>query len=77
MSRENKHLKPLLAPNVVTAFVAGVLLASLNKNLLLGFLVGGVAATFFEQSTPGYLPNVGEVCQDLRRRWKESRGRQD
>ena len=73
MSEDRRQLKSVLSPNVVTAFLAGLLMGNLNKNLVLGFLVGGIAATIFEQNRrTGNLPNVCDVWQNLRSKWRET-----
>lgn len=70
-----KMKKSVLSPNVVTAFLAGLLLGNFNINLVLGFLAGGIAATILEQNRPGSLPNVRDVWQGLRSKWRESQRR--
>ena len=35
---------------MVTAFIAGIVLANSNKNLLLGYLLGGLTGTYIQQT---------------------------
>ena len=67
--------RPTLQPNVIGAFVAGVVMANFNKNLLLGFVIGALAGSYAEQSLPGQLPDVRRFWFDLKQRWQDSRPR--
>lgn len=61
-----------LPTGVLKGFLGGIVLASLSKNLLLGFIVGGVAGAYLQQSYSG-LPDLKETWRDVRGRWEQSR----
>ena len=65
--------RPKLQANVLGAFVAGVVLANFNKNLVLGLVIGTLAGAYAEQSLPGQFPNVRQFWYDLKQRWKDGR----
>ena len=67
-----KELEPLLQPNVIAAFLSGVALANFNKNLLLGFTMGGIAGVYLQQTFPSQFPNVKEYWEKLKRQWKNT-----
>ena len=69
----SKDTRPVLQPSVVTAFIAGVVLANFNKNLLMGFVVGGLVGAYAEQSFPKQFPNIKHLWRDIKRKWTESR----
>lgn len=63
--------KPELQTGVVKAFVAGVVLANLSKNLLLGTIVGSLAGAYIQQNFVG-LPDIKKTWKDFIRRWELS-----
>ena len=65
--------EPLLQPAVVTAFIAGIVLANLNKNLLLGYLLGGLTGTYIQQTYPYHIPNVKDTWSDIKRKWSQTK----
>lgn len=65
--------KPLLEPNVIKAFVAGLVLGNVNKRLLLGFLIGAAGGVFVQQSYGAGVPDVKRTWGDLKSRWNASR----
>ena len=67
-----KELEPLLQPSVVAAFFSGVVLANFNKNLLLGFTMGGIAGVYLQQTFPSQFPNVKEYWEKLKKQWKNT-----
>lgn len=71
---ERRTLKPVLDTSVLKAFVAGVVVASLNKNLLLGFVIGALGGTYIQQNFSG-VPDVVDTWRSLVARWRSSRGR--
>lgn len=64
--------KPELQTGVLKAFVAGVVLANLSKNLLLGFVIGGLGGAYLQQNF-SKIPDLKATWRDLRRRWEQSR----
>ena len=64
--------KPELQTGVLKAFVAGVVLANLSKNLLLGFVVGGLGGAYLQQNF-SKIPDLKATWRDLKRRWEQSR----
>ena len=65
-----RELEPLLQPSVVTAFLSGVVVANFNKNLLLGFTVGGIVGVYLQQTFPSQFPNVTEYWEKIKKQWK-------
>lgn len=66
--------KPELQTGVLKAFVAGVVLANLSKNLLLGFVIGGLAGAYLQQNF-SRIPDLKTTWRDLKRRWEQSNRR--
>ena len=70
--KERKEaLKPMLEPGVLKAFVAGLVIGNLNKQLLFGFVVGGLLGAYLHQNQHG-VPNVKETWKDFVQRWNNS-----
>ena len=70
--KERKEaLKPVLEPGVVKAFVAGLVVGNLNKQLLLGFFVGGLLGAYLQQNHYD-VPNVKATWRDFLQRWDSS-----
>lgn len=70
--KERKEtLKPVLEPGVLKAFVAGLIVGSLNKQLLLGFFVGGLLGAYLQQNRYG-VPNVKDTWKDIVQKWDSS-----
>ena len=61
---------------MVKAFFAGVVVSHLNKNLILGFLLGGLVGVYAQQNLSG-VPNVVETWRDFKRRFKGSGSNDD
>lgn len=64
-------LEPLLQPNIITAFISGLLVANVNKNLLLGFTIGGLAGVYLQQTFPNQFPNVKQYWRELKDKWRD------
>ena len=75
LSQTSTELQPILQPTVLTAFIAGIALANFNKNLLMGFILGGLAGAYVQQSYPYQLPNVKTTWYRLKEKWRESQER--
>ena len=65
-NQPSTELRPKLQTNVVSAFIAGVVLANFNKNLILGVVVDTLAGAYAEQTFPGYFPNMKQFWLDLK-----------
>ena len=64
--------KPMLDLGMIKAFLAGVVLANLNKGVLLGFVAGAIGGVYLQQNAAG-IPDVKETWRELIRRWNSSR----
>ena len=63
--------KPVLEPGVLKAFVAGLVIGNLNKQLMLGFVVGGLLGVYLQQNQYD-VPNVKDTWKDFIRKWDSS-----
>ena len=61
---------------MVKAFFAGILVSHLNKNLILGFLIGGLVGVYAQQNLSG-VPDVAETWKDFKRRFRGSGSNND
>lgn len=61
---------------MVKAFFAGVVVSHLNKNLILGFVLGGLVGIYVHQNFSG-VPDVAETWRDFRRRFRGSGSNDD
>ena len=76
-SGNSESKKPLtVGLPMVKGFIAGIVFSHLNKNLILGFLLGGLAGVYAQQNFSG-LPDVAETFRDFMRRFKGSRSKDD
>ena len=71
---ECRPLKPVLEPSVIKAFVAGIIVGSLNKNVLLGFLIGALGGVYVQQNVLG-IPDVVDTWRKLVEKWKSTSGK--
>lgn len=61
---------------MVKAFFAGVVVSHLNKNLILGFVLGGLVGVYAQQNFSG-VPDVAETWRDFKRRFRGSGSNDD
>lgn len=72
VSDQIEKKKMLLDPASIKAFLAGVVVSHLSKNMVLGLIVGTLSGIFVQQNYPN-VPNVKNSWKDFLRRFKESR----
>ena len=70
-SSKDERLKSVIEPSTIKAFVAGIVIGNLSKNLLLGFTVGAVGGIFIQQNFAG-VPDVRNFWRDLLNRWNKT-----
>lgn len=54
---------------MVKGFIAGVVVSHLNKNLILGFFLGGLAGVYAQQTFSG-VPDVLDTWRDFMKRFR-------
>ena len=69
----NEKLRTVIEPTTIKAFLAGLVIGNVNKQLLLGFAVGAVGGVFIQQNVAG-VPDVAESWKDFIHRWNKTRG---
>ena len=57
---------------VAKAFLAGVLVAHLSKNLVLGFIIGSASGVYCQQNYSN-IPDVTRTWQDFLKRFRSSK----
>ena len=74
ISHEVEKKKLLFDPTVVKAFLAGVVISHLSKNLVVGLLAGTLSGIFVQQNISG-VPNVTESWKEFLKRFEDTRSK--
>ena len=70
-SQQMEKKKTVFDPLVLKAFLAGVVLSHLSKNLVLGLAVGALSGVYIQQNYSG-VPHVASTWKEFLKKLEES-----
>ena len=74
ISDQVEKKKLLFDPTVIKAFLAGVVISHLSKNLLVGVLVGTLSGIYVQQNVSG-VPSVTDSWKEFLKRFEDTRSK--